>query len=431
MEQLNAYLHSFNSTPKKDSTIDVTFVIHDFELSGNGQVITEAVCAENMNTLLNKPILAKYYEGEDGDDHLGDHEISLATNRDTGDWLMTTDTVAIGVCTKVYIDEVEGKKCLLADGVLWSDRYYNACSLLYEWHTKGIRTLSSCEYLYSNYEVKEGIQYVKSDIIYEGIAVLNSEQRGEAGIVAPAYESSHMLRFSLNQAICKDINMNTEANAKEKGDGTVEEVIQETVEVVEEKAVNEEVAVEPIIEVAETTEEVVEVEEPVVEETVAEAEEVAEVETIELSKYQELEERLAKIEAELAVEKEAKCQLSEEVVSLNATIADLGVYKEAHDKEQRVIALNEKRAFYQEKFEKFGAQELFESEEVQGLIERCLNADEEKEARLALSEMLIGAGVSFNAVTKPVEPKAVVELTTPMKDLVPKNKFKEIYGFDK
>lgn len=441
MENFGSHIYSFNSSPRKDATIDVTFVIHDFEQSKKGQVITEEVCNENLQTLVNKPILTKYYEQEDEDtpDHLGDHEVYLTANRDTGDLMITTDTVAIGVCTKAYIGEAEGKRCLLADGILWSDRYYNACSLLYEWYMKGIRTMSSCEYLYSNYEVKDGIQYIKSDIVYEGITILNSEVRGDADIVPPAYESSHMLNFSFNQALCEDINTINQLVSTNtvKGDEQVEEVTKEVEAVVEPtKELNEE-HVEPIIETVETqvqeeTLETVEATEEIQgEEAQEEVQEEPIVETIELSKYKELEEELVQVKAELEAEKKAKCQLSEEIVSLNTTISELGVYKEQYDKEQYEVALNAKKEYYKEKFEKFGAMELFNSEEVQELIEKCLNAEQEVEARLALSEMLINMDASFNSAPKESVAKPVVEFATPMKDLVPKNKFKENYGFEK
>ena len=66
-------LLSFNSIPQKDTTVEVEFIIHDFELSLNGAIVTEQVCAENANTIINKPILAKYiYDGDNTQDHFTD-----------------------------------------------------------------------------------------------------------------------------------------------------------------------------------------------------------------------------------------------------------------------------------------------------------------------------------------------------------------------
>lgn len=455
MSELVSRLHSFNSQPKQDSTIDVTFVIHDFELSGNGQLITEEVCIENMATLLNKPILAKYYSLDETDvDHFGDHEVALTTNRDTGDWMPTTETTAIGVFTNVYIDEVEGKRCLLADGVLWSDRYYNSCSLLYEWYSTGIRTKSSCEYLYSNYEVKDGVQYVKSDIVYEGLAILNSSDRGDYGVVSPAYESSHMVTFdkTFSKAICQDINN------FEKGEDVMTESIndiqvdvqEEVLEtpIVEEVSLNEEAvepiieAVETIIEVVETTIEAVETEieavETEIEKTEVEGEPTTDVESTELDKYKELEEKLnetieklAELEGELQESKSAKIEADAEIGALNAMIESLNEYKARFEAEEHSKALNDKKAMYKERFEKFGAMETFESEEVQALIEKSLCSETEVEAKLQLSEMLIELGMQINSKVA-TESNKVVEKATSLNNLIPSGtKFEDLYGFKK
>lgn len=115
-----------------------------------------------------------------------------------GELEVKRDTAPIGVFTSEgYITEIEtpdGKKeVLAADAILWSSRFKDACELLLEWYGRGININTSCEILYSNYTVQDGIEHLQSPIYFEGHAILNSEKRGEHDIVLPAYDSSKLL----------------------------------------------------------------------------------------------------------------------------------------------------------------------------------------------------------------------------------------------
>lgn len=174
--------------------LDANIIIHDFDVSENGQCITKEVCEENMASLVGKRITCQYINADNnkGLDALGDHGEYIGLDR-KGNEQIYTNSIAIGFIKEVYIGESEGKECLMGKCTLWrDDKYKDITDLLLEWNSKGIRISMSCEYLYLNYEVKDGIEYIKSPIIYTAHTLLNSEERGYIGIVEPAYSIATM-----------------------------------------------------------------------------------------------------------------------------------------------------------------------------------------------------------------------------------------------
>lgn len=239
-------LVSFNSKPNINTTVNVSFVIHGFGVSENGQIISEEVCRDNMNSLINKPVLVDYhYTGDNLTDSFGDHAVDIIKNRDTGEDMVHTKTIAIGVFTDVDIVEIDGAKMLVGHATLWSDRYYNCVSLLYEMLSEGVEVKCSCEYIFMNFSMKDGIQLVNSPITYEGHCILNSVEDRGVGIVEPAYGESRVISF--NTAIMTDIK-NSLNNKQENLEGGV--VVSK---------IGEEPIVEPVVEP--TTEPVVSVNE--------------------------------------------------------------------------------------------------------------------------------------------------------------------------
>ena len=145
-------LNSLEQNPDDPSLLNALFVIHDFEKSWHGQVITEEVTSENMKFLINKPIVCKYItKGEnDGLDALTNHEEFKDIDRNTGDEFINTNTNAIGVFTEVYIDDFTDenggtKRVLYGKAVLWFDKCRNVCLLLDEWVGKGVLIPASVE----------------------------------------------------------------------------------------------------------------------------------------------------------------------------------------------------------------------------------------------------------------------------------------------
>jgi hypothetical protein len=198
----NTLLNSIAEDKKDPTVLLSSFLIHDFEISGNNGLISEETCAENMHTLLNKPIVATYVSKEenDGIDGLEGHGITIDLDRETDEPFVSSNSVSIGTITNVYIDVVEGtdKKALFADATLWLDKQYNICALIKEWYDEGVVVNSSMECLYSNYIKNNKVTEILSPFYYVGHCILGSKQCGDnLPIVTPAYKSSKML--SLNE----------------------------------------------------------------------------------------------------------------------------------------------------------------------------------------------------------------------------------------
>lgn len=209
-------LNSLKQDAEDPSILNALFVIHDFEKSWNGQVITEEVAAENMKFLVNKPIVCRYIPREEngGIDALTDHEEFIDIDRNTGEEFIATNTVAIGTFTETYIDDFtdesgDTKRVLYGKAVLWFDKNRNILLLLDEWLSNDIIVPASVEYLYSNYNVLDGVEYIQSPIIYLAHALLNAEDRGEYEKVYPAYDSARLVSANMqkewNKAVAQSI----------------------------------------------------------------------------------------------------------------------------------------------------------------------------------------------------------------------------------
>lgn len=389
MEKRNT-LHLVLNEIKKDKNdptlLPCQFIILDFGVSANNVKVVKEVALEAGETLLNKPIVAKYHRATQAfaeNDNFGGHEEYLTKDKQGND-IIERDTVALGVFTsKGYLSEAnvngEIKEVMVADGVLWYSKYKDACDLLLDWYGRGIKINSSCEYLYKNYSFINGVEYHHSPIIFESHAILASENRGEQGVVMPAYESATLL--SLNEAN-EFIQLVAQANERVKEEELVEEKQFNELEESTEKEVETEV-------VAEETE--------VVEEVTAEVETeevVAETEEVEPTEWEAVVNELQTQVNQLASENKELLEkfntASDTIVSLNSTIEDLKQYREQMMNEQREKLIEEKMNHFASKFEALGAHEKFESDEVQSLIAQSVEETEEgKNALLALNTMIV------------------------------------------
>lgn len=223
----NTLLASLNAITEdaNPSQLTGTFVVHDFLCSWNKQIIPKEVCEENMQSLVGQYICCKYIPKEEngGEDALGDHEVSVEINRDTGMEMMSTNTIPIGHITEVWIEDEK----LWCRATLWLNKFYNTLSFLNEMIENGINIPCSVEYAYSNFEVQEGIQTVKTPIYYEALCILNPIDRGDAKAVLPAYDCSRFNGFSFNEAIIEDVNKKEEKesmNDRNGGADTMENV---------------------------------------------------------------------------------------------------------------------------------------------------------------------------------------------------------------
>lgn len=431
-----------NSLTRTDNPNQVSalFVVHDFNPSWYGDVITEEVCQENMKYLVGQYICCGYVprEANDGEDALLDHMVIKEINRDTGKEMQNTATVPIGHITDVYIGENEdGLRVLYAKATLWLDKFYNIISLLDEWLSNGIPVACSCEYRFSNYNVTDGISYIQSPVYYKALTILNSEKRGNIEQVYPAYDSSCLVGYEekFNQALTKDIKINSTHGVDNKNDGkgegmenetVVVETVEEVVETVENPTPSDIETVEEVEEVVavEETQEEVATEETTVEETVSKSEHDAMAEALNSAN-----EKIKELESEVLESKNAQVELNTTIESLNAQVDTL----KACEKELNEIKYNERLADAKEKykaeFEVFNGVEVFESEEIQKLIVESLDEATSFNAIVKIKDAILECAKE----NKPVEhtslnsaDTSVIEKNKGLNSSVPSEK---TYGF--
>lgn len=434
--QFNLVLNSVVQSTEDPTLLKATFVIHDFELSWNGQVITKEVALENIHTLKNKPIVAKYYPVVDGNsstDALGTHEQRVGVDR-YGNQVVKMDTIPIGVITtEGYIITLDEKEVIAVDAVLWGMRFNDVCNLLLEWYQRGIKIVSSVEYFYKNYTFRDGIEYIESPIIYDGHCVLNSELRGEHDKVMPAYDSSHLLSFNdvkefnrlVAQAIKQEENQEGEPMFFKKVCELSHSDIRTKIYQVLDPTLSEG-TYSWIIDVYDThfiveldsetdikfyqysytkteTDVTIDFESKV--EVIEERKWIATSQTQELQeqlneangKIEELNTEVTSLNEKVSSVTNEKDELSakfnetsEKLVSLNTLVEELKPFKEQVETENYNKSLNETKQFYAAKFEAVNGTEKFESEEVQSLIKVSVNQDESgKEAKLQLNSILV------------------------------------------
>ncbi|KAA6472251.1 coiled-coil domain-containing protein [Bacillus swezeyi] len=402
--------------------LSCTFIIFDFETSHNNTVISKEVALDASPTIINKPIVAKYHEVEGINtvtDALGSHEAYLGTDKH-GELEVKTDTTPIGVFTSegyiMEIDTPEGKKeVLAADAVLWSSRFSDACELLLEWYSRGININTSCEILYSNYSVKNGIEYIETPIYLEGHAILNSEKRGEHDVVLPAYDSSRLVSFNEMQKFEKLIAQAAIQEKQKEGEkvdkfkkvfelshsdirSLIYNQLDPTLESNEESYIADVYDTYFIVNIYSWSEDNSYDKYYKVNYT-----KNGDTLTIDLDSKTEV---FLKRNWEEVVPEEVQSQLnerdtkiselskqfneaSEKLVQLNSIVEELKPFKEKYEKAEFEKRVQEKKEFYKSKFEALNAEEKFETEEVQNLILASAKDSEETDKILQLNSMLV------------------------------------------
>lgn len=396
---LNVMLNEIRLNEDDPTVIDCKFIILDFELSRNNVVVGRNEGLQLGETIKGKPIRTLYKESANPkNDDFGDHEAELSIDRN-GNTYMKRNTVPIGVFTSNgYLQEVvidnETKEVLVADAQLWYSQFKEPIQLLMEWFEQGLHINMSCEYLYSNYEVKNKIEYHYSPLYFESHVILGSQ-------VTPAYKSAKLLQFNqleeFSLAVAQALKDTKEGYNLEQIVQTNEEVAEEVVVDVETVEVAEEVAEEP----QEVKEEVIEekaeeVKEEVVEEPQVEVQENEEVAQLN-AKVEELNNEISKLNTTIEDLTTAKLELSEKfntatetIALLNAQIEELKPFKEQFELAQKETALKEAKEHFEAKFKGIGAEDVFASEEVQNLVAQSIEDGEVGlNAKLLLNEKIV------------------------------------------
>ncbi|MCU9959324.1 hypothetical protein BJQ92_00837 [Bacillus licheniformis] len=421
-----------NEIKKTDdpTKLPCTFIIFDFEASHNNTVISKEVALDASPTIINKPIVAKYHEVEGintATDALGSHEAYLGTDKH-GELEVKTDTTPIGVFTSegyiIEIDTAEGKKeVLAADAVLWSSRFSDACELLLEWYSRGININTSCEILYSNYSVKDGIEYIEAPIYLEGHAILNSEKRGEHDIVLPAYDSSRLVSFNEMQKFEKLVAQAANQEKQKEGEkvdkfkkvfelshsdirALIYNQLDPTLESNEESYIADVYDTYFIVNIYSWSEDnsydkyykinyakngdtlTIDFDSKIEVFLKRNWEEVVPEEI--QSQLNEKDTTISKLSEQFNEIKEKFNTASEKLVQLNSAVEELKPFKEKHEKAEFEKRVQEKKEFYKSKFEALNAEEKFETEEVQNLIlASAKDSEETDKAILQLNSMLV------------------------------------------
>ena len=421
-----------NEIKKTDdpTKLPCTFIIFDFETSHNNTVISKEVALDASPTIINKPIVAKYHEVEGintATDALGSHEAYLGTDKH-GELEVKTDTTPIGVFTSegyiMEIDTAEGKKeVLAADAVLWSSRFSDACELLLEWYSRGININTSCEILYSNYSVKDGIEYIEAPIYLEGHAILNSEKRGEHDIVLPAYDSSRLVSFNEMQKFEKLVAQAANQEKQKEGEkvdkfkkvfelshsdirALIYNQLDPTLESNEESYIADVYDTYFIVNIYSWSEDnsydkyykvnytkngdtlTIDLDSKTEVFLKRNWEEVVPEEI--QSQLNEKDTTISKLSEQFNEIKEKFNTASEKLVQLNSALEELKPFKEQHEKAEFEKRVQEKKEFYKSKFEALNAEEKFETEEVQNLIlASAKDSEETDKAILQLNSMLV------------------------------------------
>ncbi|MFZ8004679.1 hypothetical protein ACO1D0_00705 [Bacillus licheniformis] len=421
-----------NEIKKTDdpTKLPCTFIIFDFETSHNNTVISKEVALDASPTIINKPIVAKYHEVEGintATDALGSHEAYLGTDKH-GELEVKTDTTPIGVFTSegyiMEIDTPEGKKeVLAADAVLWSSRFSDACELLLEWYSRGININTSCEILYSNYSVKDGIEYIETPIYLEGHAILNSEKRGEHDIVLPAYDSSRLVSFNEMQKFEKLVAQAANQEKQKEGEKVdkfkkvfelshsdirtlIYNQLDPTLESNEGSYIADVYDTYFIVNIYSWSEDnsydkyykinyakngdtlTIDFDSKIEVFLKRNWEEVVPEEI--QSQLNEKDTTISKLSEQFNEIKEKFNTASEKLVQLNSALEELKPFKEQHEKAEFEKRVQEKKEFYKSKFEALNAEEKFETEEVQNLIlASAKDSEETDKAILQLNSMLV------------------------------------------
>jgi hypothetical protein len=428
--QLNAIYDTDNPTKK-----ECEFVLHGFDVSANYAFISKEVAEKSLPTLNSMPIVAKYYEKSDyteDDDALGSHEVEFTRDRDDGDPIIVMGTVPIGVFTEnAYIKTIEvngeDKEVVCGKGILWASRFPNVIGLLQEWVDEGITVVSSMEILFDSYKVEEGITEILS-YVYEGHCLINSESRGDHNKVYPAYDESKLTKLvaqAINQENKQQNNKKERENMPEKFKKVFElshsdirtQIYREFDANLHEDEYswivdsydsyfiinifgngsdkyykynytkNENDVTIDYDSKKEVVEERKWVELEEVRNLQADLKQVKE--NLETNKNQlnEANKSVETLKSEKEKAQEDFNKASETITQLNTKVEKLKPYKEQADTEAYEQSLNEKKELYKGKFDAVGGTETFDSDEVQDLIKKSLNENNEgKDAEYQLNQ---------------------------------------------
>lgn len=234
-----------------ENGIMLDIILCDFGINKNGKILDRENADENVQTMINQPLVAKISENKDGDDDFTGHNRKVAYSRVNGSIQAKTylDTNAYGVCVEASIQEIDGGEYVTGKFLVW-DRYENCVNIIKE-------RFESSEGLYGSWEL---LKNASEQVIIDGQSAEKITDWEFIGFcllgkyVSPAYDSARVLNVaeeeiddfeeSLSEAFNKDIEkggleMEEEKNEVLETEVSTEETVEPTVEAQEEVPTDE------------------------------------------------------------------------------------------------------------------------------------------------------------------------------------------------
>lgn len=420
-------LNSFSEIQQEDDTLlKVSFSILTFDTSGNQSVVSREVAEQHLvPTIPHKPIVTKLYEASNGTTNLGSHEAEFSLEHG-----YKTNTVPVGIFTSAQISTIEDRatgeniEAVIADGYIWKSRFPEVAEIIESWYEDGININSSCELIYSNYEVNDGITYLK-DPIFEGHCILASVSNNANNEVLPAYTNARALKIGNSQtqelerlvAQVIEKESNKEVNnlpkkvfnelSHEEQRKKLHQLIRETQEdlypyilnVYSDKCIYEAWDSEESDTLYQQSYEISEDDVSLVGSPIKVKMTYAPV-SQEFAEVTEVKEQLNEVENKVSELNETLTQKNTEIETLisdkTEVEAQLNSLKEIETKYNKVMfdeKLSEITDEFTVKFAKFNSADLIQEEEVQSLLNELAKGS--SDAKVALSEKLVEAASSF------------------------------------
>ena len=409
---------------------EITMLVHKLDsVNANGLDFIEEYTNKSISSLVNKPVVAKFWENKDD---LGSHE--QVVDSKTGK-IVELNTIAIGTITDVWVDDFESDgKALFAKATIWSYKYPKITEIIERNFSEGICTSSveveiykynegaSQEYRYpieytylsncllgqdispadsdagvidfSNKEIAEAImddlKGIKTE--EEGDVILSNKEKKEifnkGNDIKFHIEVSELSHEDIRQEIYNVINPVNPTTEERSYKYWIREVFQSYFIVEEWNDSNklfkvnyslsgEKVTVDSEWSSVEITYQVVgtdiqgdlnklQVELNNAKEELSNMDKTNEEHVVELqNSIKLLEEKVAELNETIVSQTEEKSKLEETVSELNSTIEELKPFKEKVETAEKEAKVNELSSRY----EKLLSEEVFKSEDVQNAIQ--------------------------------------------------------------
>jgi len=459
---------------KDNVTKEITMLVHKIDIANaNGLDFKESYTETYMQSLINKPVVTKYYENVED---LGTHEQVL----DTEGNIIGLETIAIGSIKEVWIDTLSTDntiKALYAKADLWNYKYPEIVTCVEKLFNDGIADSSveveiyayeekptkdyrvAKEYIYlSNCLLGSTVSPADSDagvitIAQREIAMavktdlqnINSEKKGEKELAEKElFNKGYKTKFhievnelsheDIRQQIYNAVNPVNPVTEQRSYKYWIREVFQ-TYIIVEEwddsnklykidYSLNEDtVVLASDWQQVEITYQVIgtningelnklQTELNSTKEELSKMDKTNEEKVVELqSKIEELEAKVTELNSTIVEQQEGKTALESQITELNSTIEELNQYKEKVETAEKEAQVKE----LNEKYSKLISEETFKTEEVQNAIQE-LNSQK-------LNEIVVSEVAKSKAITEvnSTNNKDIIVNAKQGEDLIPKN----------